>query len=67
MVVKAPYDLAEVRCLTKGSFWPTQGAELCPVRVGDRKSCNAGSDSRVSSYDVGGRWLETVSTRTVLE
>ena len=67
VVVKGPYVLAEVRCLTRDSFWPRSGAEPCLLRVGDRKSCNAGTDSSVPRYDVGDRWRETDSTRTVLE
>ena len=66
-VVKCSYVLAEVRCLTKGSFSPRSGAEPCLLRVQNRKYCDAGTDSRVSRYDVGGRWWETDSTRTVSE
>ena len=64
-VVKGPYVLAGVRCLTNGSLWPRSGAEQWLLRVGDGKSCNAGTDSRVSRHDVGGRWRETDMTRTV--
>ena len=35
--------------------------------VGDRESCNAGTDSRDSRYAVGGRWRETDLNSTVLE
>ena len=61
------YVLAEVRCLTGGSFRPRSGAEPWLLRVGDSKSCNAGTDSRVVPYDVGGRWRESDLTRTVWE
>ena len=60
---KGPYVLAEVRCVTKGSFWPRSGTELWLLRVADRKSCNA--DTRDSRDAVGGRWRETDLTRTV--
>ena len=65
-VAEGPCVLAEVGCLTQGSFWPRSRAEPWILRVG-RKSCNAGTDSRVWRYDVGGRWQETDFTRTVLK